>query len=139
MERILHPHGMAFERQQTSARRSCSICARRLENRAFYLTEDDAAPDPRQSWLLCAPCNVAVQSELERSTLRPALRTRVAVGLVASQRGPSNRAKWWQERYWDELDESGWNHVIIWSIVGIAFGHVLVFIILMMWPYLASL
>lgn len=132
MERILHPHGIIFEREQTSARRQCSICERRLENRAFFLTEDDGAPDPRQSWLLCAPCNEAVRTELARSTLHPPLRTRVAVGLVASQRGPANRPHWWQERYWEELDDAGWNHVIVWSIVLIGIGHVVLFAIFML-------
>ena len=60
------------------------------------------------------------------------------MGLVASHRGPANRAKWWQERYWEELDDEGWNRVIFWSIIGIAFGHVLVFVLIMMWPFIAG-
>ncbi|HEX9038934.1 MAG TPA: hypothetical protein VF808_18270 [Ktedonobacterales bacterium] len=134
MGRMLHPHGINFESQHMAAHRRCSICERKLEHKAYFLTESEDAPDPRQSWLICAPCNLAVQAELERSTLRPALRTRIAVGLVASQRGPANRAKWWQERYWEELDDSEWNRVIFWSMVIIGIGHVVVFLIFMMWP-----
>lgn len=138
MERMLKTHGITFEQQHMGARRRCSICERRLVNKAYFLTESEEAPAPQQSWLLCAPCNLAVQSELAVSQLHPTIRTRVAVGLVASLRGPANRPKWWQERYWEELDEQGWTRLIFWSIIAIAFGHVLVFIILMMWPYMVG-
>jgi hypothetical protein len=73
-----------------------------------------------------------VQAELARSELRPPIRTRVAVGLVASQRGPARRPKWWQERYWEELDDVGWNRFIIWSILIIGIGHVVVFAVFML-------
>ena len=139
MERMLHRHGFSYESQHSGARRRCSICERRLEHKAYFLTESEDAPSPSQSWLLCAPCNIAVQSELDHSTLRPALRTRIAVALVASQRGPANRPHWWQERYWDELDDSGWNRAIIWSIVIIGIGHVVVFALIMMWPFILGL
>jgi hypothetical protein len=138
MERMLNPHGIIFEQQHMGARRSCSICERKLVNKAYFLTESEDAPRPQQSWLLCAPCNLAVQAGLASSELRPAIRTRVVVGLVASQRGPANRPRWWQERYWEELDDQGWNRVIFWSIIAIAFGHVLVFVILMMWPFIVG-
>jgi hypothetical protein len=137
VERILHSHGLTFEAQQLAVRRRCSICERRLVNKAYFLTETDDAPEPQQSWLLCAPCNTAVQAEIERSGLRPAIRTRVAVGLVASQRSRARRAKWWQERFWEELEDEGWNRVIFWSIIVIAFGHVLVFAVIMMLPFIA--
>jgi hypothetical protein len=130
MERMLKNHGITFEQQHMGARRRCSICERKLVNKAYFVTESEDAPEPQQSWLLCAPCNEAVQAELATSDLRPAIRTRVVVGLVASLRGPANRPKWWQERYWEELDEQGWTRLIFWSIVGIAFGHVLVFLTL---------
>lgn len=139
MERMLNPHGITFEQQHMGARRRCSICERRLENKAYFLVESENAPAPQQSWLLCAPCNSAVQTELTRSEIRPATRTRVAVGLVASLRGPANRAKWWQERYWEELDDQGWNRWIIWSIIVIGLGHALVFVIfIMMWSFIAG-
>ncbi len=136
MERMLNPHGINFEQQHKGARRRCSICERRLENKAYFLTESEDAPEPHQSWLICAPCNMAVQAELEHSTLRPALRTRVAVGMVASLRGPTNRPKWWQERYWEELDDQGWTRIIFWSIVIIGIGHVVVFFVVMMFQFL---
>jgi hypothetical protein len=134
MERMLSPHGIKFEHQHMVTRRRCSICGRKLEQTAYFLTESDDAPTPQQAWLLCATCNTAVQAELTRSELRSSVRTRVAVGLVASSRSPENRAKWWQERYWDELDDHGWNR-LIWSfILIVAFGHILVFILLLVVP-----
>ena len=71
MERMLNPHGIKFEQQHMGARRRCSICERRLENKAYFLTESEDAPEPQQSWLLCAPCNIAVQTELTRSAVPP--------------------------------------------------------------------
>lgn len=129
MERMLHPHGITLEHHVTLARKRCSICERRLVNKAYFLTEPDDAPEPHQSWLLCAPCNDRVQAELTTSDLRPPVRTRVVVGLVASARGPANRPKWWQERYWNELEDQGWSRLIIWSIIVIGIGHVLVFLL----------
>lgn len=136
MERMLNPHSIKFEHQHMIARRRCSICARKLEQTAFYLAESDEAPEPQQAWLLCAGCNTAVQEALARSTVRSPVRTRVAVGLVASGRTPQNRAKWWQERYWEELDDQDWNRLIWWFFMVVAFGHVIVFIVLMMIPFL---
>jgi len=136
MERMLSPHGIKFEHQHMITRRRCSICERKLDQTAFYLTESNDAPTPQQAWLLCASCNSAVQLSLIQSQLRPAVRTRVAVGLVASARNPEHRAKWWQERYWDELDDRGWNRLIWWFFMAIAFGHIIVFVVLMMYPYL---
>lgn len=136
MERMLNTRGIKFEQQHMGAHRRCSICDRRLENKAYFLTESEDAPEPHQSWLICAPCNLVVQDELTRSELRPAIRTRIVVGLVASQRGLANRAKWWQERYWEELDDQGWNRIIIWSFVVIGIGHVFIFLIFMMWQFI---
>lgn len=116
------------------ARRRCSICDRKLEQTAFFLTEGDEAPEPQQVWLLCASCNTAVQSELSRSELRSPVRTRVAVGLVASARSPGNRAKFWQGRYWDELDDRGWNRVLVWFFIILAFGHIVLFMLLVLVP-----
>lgn len=136
MERMLHQHGMTFENQHTNIRRQCSICERRLENKAYFFTDSDDAPEPHQSWLVCAPCKTAVLDELDRSQVRPAIRTRVAVGLVASMRGVEGRAHWWQERYWDELDDASWTRIIIWSFVLLHFWLVVAFVLLMLWQYL---
>lgn len=136
MERMLSPHGIKFEHQHMIQRRRCSICGRKLEQKAYFLTEGEDAPEPQQVWLLCAGCNTAVQEELARSELRSPVRTRVAVGLVASSRSPGNRAKWWQERFWDELDDRDWNKVIWWFLMIVAFGHVLVFAALILLPVL---
>ena len=136
MERMLSPHGIKFEHEHMITRRRCSICERKLDRTAFYLTESDDAPEPQQAWLLCAPCNSAVHLALLQSQLRPAVRTRIAVGLVASARNPEHRAKWWQERYWDELDDKDWNRLIWWFFMIVAFGHIIVFVVLMMYPFL---
>lgn len=136
MERMLSPHGIRFEHQHMITRRRCSICERKLEQTAYYLTESDDAPAPQQAWLLCATCNTAVQMELARADLRSPVRTRVAVGLVGSVRSPAHRAKWWQERYWEELDDHGWNRLIWWFFMIVAFGHIIAFIALMMIPLL---
>jgi uncharacterized protein with PIN domain len=139
MERMLSPHGIKFEHQHMIQRRRCSICGRKLEQTAFYLTEGDDAPEPQQAWLLCAPCNTAVQAELSRSELQSHVRTRVAVGIVASSRSPANRAKWWQERFWDELDDRDWNRLIIWFIMFVAFAHVGFFLLLVLVPLIFHL
>jgi uncharacterized protein with PIN domain len=136
MERMLSPHGIKFEHQHMVQRRRCSICGRKLEQTAFFLSEPDDAPEPQQAWLLCGACNTAVQTELARSELRSPVRTRVAVGMVASSRSPENRAKWWQERFWDELDDREWNKLIWWFLMIVAFGHVIVFAVLILLPVL---
>lgn len=136
MERMLTPHGIKFEHQHMVARRRCTICERKLEQTAFYLTEGDDAPEPQQAWLLCAGCNTAVKVELARTELRSPVRTRVAVGLVASARSPGNRAKWWEERFWEDLDDRDWNRLLWWFFMIVAFGHIIVFLVLMMLPYI---
>lgn len=118
------------------ARRRCTICDRKLEQTAFYLTEGDDAPEPQQAWLLCASCNTAIQVELARTELHSPVRTRVAVGMVASARSPGNRAKWWEERFWEDLDDRDWNRMLWWFFMIVAFGHIIVFIVLMMLPYI---
>jgi len=134
MDRMLSPHGIKFEHQHMLQRRRCSICGRKLEQTAYYLIEGEDAPDPQQAWLLCADCNSAVQVELARADLRSPVRTRVAVGLVASARGPGNRPHWWQERYWDELDDRVGNRLLSWFILIVAFAHVGFFLLLVLVP-----
>ena len=136
MDRMVSPHGIKFEHQHMLQRRRCSICARKLEQTAFYLTEGEDAPEPQQAWLLCAECNAAVQVELARADLHSPVRTRVAVGLVASARSPDNRPHWWQERYWDELDDRVGNRLLIWFILIVAFAHVGFFLLLVLVPLL---
>ena len=93
---MLSPHGIKFEHQHMIQRRRCSICARKLEQTAFYLTEGEDAPEPQQAWLLCAECNAAVQVELARADLHSPVRTRVAVGLVASARSGGSCGGCWR-------------------------------------------
>ena len=72
-----------------SSTESCSICRHRLGPNIICLDETGNVPTPRQSWMLCGECNAAVQAELERSPVQGPLRVRIAVGLVAAERGPT--------------------------------------------------
>ncbi len=67
--------------------RHCAICTHRLRRGAVLLEESDTAPEPRQSWLLCLECESDVRHEIERAALRSAQRLRIAIGVVASDRG----------------------------------------------------
>jgi hypothetical protein len=58
-----------------------------LRRGAVLLEESDTAPEPRQSWLLCLECESDVRHEIERAALRSAQRLRIAIGVVASDRG----------------------------------------------------
>ncbi len=79
------------EIERTGALGECAICLRRTSGGMFMLQEGLELAVPRQSWLLCWACTVAVIAELERSTLRTPLRIRIAVGIVAAERGLRSR------------------------------------------------
>jgi len=46
------------------------------------------APEPRQEWILCKPCQQALLVEMDRSSIRSPVRLRIAMGLVAAERSP---------------------------------------------------
>src|SRR5438270_2815241 len=69
----------------------CAICTRRLGRSLFFIEETGDVSEPRQSWVLCSDCNAAVHDRLEQSSVRSAMRLRVAIGLVASERTPQAR------------------------------------------------
>lgn len=92
----------------------CSICLRVLDGDMLFLDETGDVPPPRQSWVFCHDCDVAVRTELERSPVEGSLRVRIAVGLVASERSP--RAI---KRTRAGLRDDQWLHFLFW-VFGIA-------------------
>ncbi len=77
--------------QQRKRRRSttfCSVCDNRIWFGPIYIREPEGVPEPRLSWVLCKECHGAFLDEVRRSPVRSPLRTRVAMGLIASERWP---------------------------------------------------
>lgn len=66
----------------------CSICTSFIWFYPIVLEEAVEAPEPRHDWVLCKPCHEALLVELRRSTIRSAMRLRIAMGLVAAERSP---------------------------------------------------
>lgn len=92
----------------------CAICRRRT-SAVITLEEGPVASCAPQSWVLCVTCAAAVQETVEQSPWRSPLRTRVAVGIVASDRSPDAHPKPWNARYWDRMSDTQWNQlVMIW-------------------------
>jgi hypothetical protein len=52
------------------------------------LKEPVGAPEPRQEWVLCKPCQQALLVEMRRSSIYSPVRLRIAIGLVAAERSP---------------------------------------------------
>jgi len=95
---------------RTEALGQCAICLRRTSGSMFMLRESLELAVPHQSWLLCWACTTAVIAELERSRLRTPLRIRVAVGMVAAERGlrsrhPAGRRPLGDTRFWEQMSE----------------------------------
>jgi len=66
----------------------CSICTSFIWFHPIILKEPVEAPEPRHEWVLCKPCHEALLVEMSRSTIRSAVRLRIAMGLVAAERSP---------------------------------------------------
>jgi hypothetical protein len=75
--------------------------------------------DEPRSWLLCADCAVAVREEVERADLRTPLRVRIAVGIVALQRRSRPHYHFWNEQFWEELDNEAETRILEWFIFGL--------------------
>jgi hypothetical protein len=59
--------------------------------------------------------------ETERAGLRTPLRTRIAVGIVASERGAQARPRIWQARFWNRIGEEQWERLVpVWIGVTLA-------------------
>ena len=129
----------------------CSICTRRLGRMLFAIEEDleghDATSDQGvavtgapatlarpTTWSLCKDCYAAVEGEVRRAQLQTAYRIRIALGIVASERGPKVKLHFWQEAYWD--NDKAVQRWLWWTIMIVAFGHMGVFLVIMIWPSL---
>jgi len=106
----------------------CAVCERNLHEAAVRIEDgadstDDAetAQHAHSWWDLCTRCHQAVQRELARTDIRAAARVRVALAVVAAERGPGARPRFWDERYWDHLDDTQVNRLLLW-LFAVAFG-----------------
>ncbi len=106
----------------------CSICRRRLGKTILFLEETGAVPEPRQSWIVCGPCNDAVHEQMERVPVRSPVRLRVAVGIVATERTPEAR----RERLGQLSDES-WARLFFWLFPITMLIHLAVVVVIAGW------
>ncbi len=96
----------------------CTICERRLGRAIHFLDETGEVPEPRMSWALCDACNTAVREQITQSPVRGALRLRVAVGLVATERTPAAR----RARI-GQLSDQHWETLLFWAFLLFMLGH----------------
>ncbi len=82
------PEGIPGKQKRWPGRSHCSICQCSIWRRPIILRERFGDPADRRSWVLCAACHVALLRELRRSPVRSAMRVRIAMGIVASERSP---------------------------------------------------
>jgi hypothetical protein len=106
----------------------CAVCERNLHEAAVRIedgtdsTDDDETAQHAHSWWdLCTRCYQAVQRELARTDVRAAARVRVALAVVAAEHGPGARPRFWDERYWDQLDDTQLSRLLLW-LFAVAFG-----------------
>jgi hypothetical protein len=121
----LEPKGAvetAPERMAPPAR--CSVCQRRLGRVIHFLDETGDAPKPHMSWALCDACNLAVREELARSPVTGALRLRVAVAMVATERTPAAR----RARI-GQLSDQHWESLLFWAFLLFMLGHLVLVVI----------
>jgi hypothetical protein len=117
MDRVLGGDTGSSTIHRTISPTHCSICERRTSAPMVTLAESVAVSGSRQSWTLCRACADAVEAEMQRADLRPSLRMRVAVAMVATERSPRARPKIWDDEFWEQLSERQWNVLIaIWVI-----------------------
>jgi len=147
MNTATNTSGAALKQRAGDSPTRCSICAKRL-GKMFFAIEDaidapiadasagaGSAPTAltqRRAWSLCKDCYAAVEGELQRTQLQTAYRLRVALGIVASERGPQTQLHFWQEHYWD--NDKVVQRWLWWTIMIIAFGHMAVFLVVMLLP-----
>lgn len=129
MGRITDSADLGANLQQVTTLARCAICARHPSHTMFVLNEGAPLPAPHLSWLLCAPCVMAVQEEVMRSALRTPLRVRVAVAIIASERSPRARPKRWDPRSWVRLSDGELDKLVTVGILGLFLEPVIVFII----------
>lgn len=102
----------------------CSICERRLGRSIHFLDETGDVPEPRMSWALCDECNLAVRDQMERGPVRGALRLRVAIGIVSTDRTPhARRARL------GEMTDQRWEALLFWSFLLFMLAHLVLVVI----------
>jgi hypothetical protein len=97
----------------------CAICDRRSSGPLYRVVESIPLDDEPHSWLLCADCAAAVRQEVERADLRTQLRVRIAVGIVALQLRARPHYHFWNEQFWEELDDAAETRIMEWFIFGL--------------------
>ena len=142
--------GAVLKQRSSDSPARCSICAHRL-GRAIFAIEDTvdehatngeeiagaggpATLTRQRTWSLCKDCFAAVETEVRRAQLQTAYRTRIALGIVATVRGPQAHPHFWQEQYWE--NDTNVQRWLWWTIMIVAFGHMAVFVVVMIWPSL---
>jgi hypothetical protein len=106
----------------------CSICTSFTWFRPIVLKEPVGAPEPLQEWILCQPCHGALLTELRRSSIRPPIHLRVAVGLVAAERSPTT---YYSSRQQEFQREFTW---LMWLLTLFAVLHLVILLILLVAP-----
>jgi len=139
MERMLNTNAIRLDARALrnykggkGGKRRCSVCARRIGAIAYYVAETPEQADEPDSWLLCPICHAAIAEELDRAALRTPNRLRVAVGIVASARNPALRPPIWSRAYWRNPNDEDVERLLLWTILIIAFGHMVVFFVALM-------
>ena len=87
----------------------CDICNRRLRGAISFVEETGDVPEPRQAWVLCGSCNMAVRNQLVRSGVQSPVKLRIAVGLVAAERTPAARRS-----RMGQLSDESWGRLFLW-------------------------
>lgn len=107
----------------THAPAHCSICQKRLGRSIHFLDETGDVPEPKLSWALCDACNTAVREQMAQSPVRGALRLRVAVALVSTDRTPAAR----RARI-GQLSDQHWESLLFWAFLLFMLGHLAVIV-----------
>ena len=92
----------------------CSICTSFIWFHPIILKEPVEAPEPRHEWVLCKPCHEALLVEMSRSTIRSAVRLRIAT----STRSPEQEA-FQREFTWFK-----------WLVIFFALLHLVIFVVI---------
>ena len=93
------------------------------------LKEPVGAPEPRQEWVLCKPCQQALLVELRRSSIYSPVRLGIAIGLVAAERSPHVTRPLREQQVFQR--EFAW---VMWLLVLFALLHLVILVILLAVP-----
>jgi hypothetical protein len=106
---------------------ACQICGSRIGGSGYYYEEPGDAPEPRQSWTLCAACAEALQQQIGRATRQSPLGLRIAMGMVASERGTPGARQGARRDAAD--DEVGFNRLLLATVWAAFLVHAVAFIV----------